>query len=151
MSNESDPDEEALRWAGDEERGGVAPRRGGPRAAPAALVESGEAELAAERRSPRSAARTAATAVFGVVYLAIVLGWILAVQRTSSGSANLLVEISWQFGEFLAMVSGVLWFGAVHVLTRDRRALEGVGWWALGALVLVPWPLVLVVLAEASS
>lgn len=150
-------DDEALSWAGDEERGGIAPRRAGPASADGAIegrpedeatdaAEAGDASVV-----PRSAARSLATVVFAVVYLAIVLGWVLSVQRTASGSSDLFVELSWQFGEFLAMISGVLFFGAVLSLTRESSTLLRVGWWALGALLLVPWPLVLVILAEASA
>ncbi len=160
------PDDEALSWAGDEDRGGVAPRRARAGAADLArddasasptgeVTADADAESAAlavsEVPTPGSAARTAATAVFAVLYLAIVLGWVLSVQSTSSGSTELFVDVTWQFGEFLALASGMLWFGAVLTLTRTRPTFVRVGWWALGTAILVPWPLVLVVIAEASA
>lgn len=174
-----DPDDDAaLRWAGDEGRGMAAPRRaagtdgrigtdgrtgdagaeGYPGADRAESAETGSAD--AERASAAvgpaasagglSASRTAATVVFAIVYLVIVVGWVLSVQVTGSGSTDLFVEISWQFGEFMAMVAGALWFAVVLVLSRGRRTLVAVGGWALGALVLVPWPFALLVLESAS-
>ena len=79
--------------------------------------------------------------LFGVVYLALTVGWILAVQYTGSGSTALLTEVLWQFGEFTAIVAAPLWFGAALTLTRDGRPVARAGWLALGAGLLVPWPL----------
>lgn len=155
-----DLEDEALRWAGDEDRGAVAPRRGGaggPQVAmPSGAVDPSAAAAATRAEGegaaiPASGTRTAATAFFAVVYLALVLGWVLSVQSTSSGSTELFVDVTWQFGEFLALISGVLWFGAVLTLTRTRATAVRVAWWLLGVAVLVPWPLVLVVIAEAAA
>tara|TARA_R110000868_G_scaffold280573_2_gene540923 strand:- start:63129 stop:63650 length:522 start_codon:yes stop_codon:yes gene_type:complete len=160
-----DLDDEALSWAGDEDRGGVAPRRSGATATDAATDAASDAveadpmggqagdepDAGQTEPTPSSPARTAATVVFATLYLAIVLGWVLSVQSTSSGSTELFVDITWQFGEFMALVAGVLWFGAVLTLTRTRPTLERVGWWALGTAILVPWPLVFVVISEASA
>jgi hypothetical protein len=46
----------------------------------------------------------------------------------------------YQFGEFLAIASPALWFGAVFLLTRGRAPLVTVLWLVIGLVVLVPWP-----------
>lgn len=139
-----DPDElddEALRWAGDEEQGRAAPRLGEP--APAGTVAADDApELAA----PGQAGRRAAAVGFAVPYLVLTIGWIFAVQLADS-PVPLFAAILWQFGEFLAMLAPPLWFAATLTLTRDARPRVRVGWLALGTLVLLPWPLVLRFLA----
>jgi len=154
-SDEDELDAEALSWAGDEERGvappGARARREQRGADPDGLGEP-EADGSApeaDEPPPPSPGRTVATAVFVVVYLLITVGWVMSVQRTASGSTELLVEISWQFGEFLAMASGVLAFGTVFSLTRRSATLVSVGWWLLGALLLVPWPILLLLYGEA--
>ena len=97
-----------------------------------------------------SPAQTVLTLFFGVVYLALTVGWILGVQYTGSGSTDLATEVLWQFGEFTAIVAAPLWFGATLTLTRGGRVITRAGWLALGAGLLVPWPL-LPLLAAASA
>lgn len=129
-------DDEALSWAGDEERGRSAPRL--PEPEPAVVGAEVEPELA-----PGARGRSVATAAFAVPYLALTVGWIFAVQLLTSGSASLFGEVLWQFGEFLAMLAAPLWFAATLSLTKAHRPLVRVGWLALGLGVLLPWPLVL--------
>ena len=139
----ADGDDEALSWVGDEEQGRAAPRlRDLAAEAGLPIAEADEPEEA-----PGSGGRRAATVVFALPYLALTVGWILAVQQLSSGADSLVSEILWQFGEFLAMLSAPLWFAATLTLTRQRRPLVRVGWLALGLGVLLPWPLILQFLA----
>ncbi len=153
MVRDSDPDldiaqpeddDEALSWAGDDLRGGIDPltrnRVNGP--------ADGEAITDAEVASPgpASIARTAATGLFAVLFLGVVVGWILSAQITGSSASDAFSQVAWQFGEFVAIVSGALWFLAVLTLTPESRTLVRVGWFALGVGVLVPWPILLVVL-----
>jgi hypothetical protein len=138
--DESDPefpgddDEEALRWAGDEERGRDAPNL----RPPDPLDAIDELPVA-----PGSRGRLAATVAFVVPYLAYAVAWIFAVQNLNSGSTELWAEVLWQFGEFLTILVAPLWLAATISLTRDSRPRVRVGWLALGLGVLVPWPFVL--------
>lgn len=136
LAEEAD-DDEALRWAGDEERGRDAPNLRGSE--PSAEVLADDEEPTA----PGSRGRTAATVGFALPYLAYAVGWIFAVQNLSSGSTSLPSEVLWQFGEFLTILAVPLWFAAVLTLTRDHRPLMRVGWLALGLGVLMPWPFAL--------
>lgn len=107
------------------------------------------AAVGIERPGLQSGSARLVTILFGVVYLALTVGWILAVQYTGSGSTSLLTEVLWQFGEFTAIVAAPLWFGATLTSTRGGRLVTRAGWLALGAGLLVPWPL-LPLLAVAS-
>lgn len=102
---------------------------------------------AASAPDRRRAAIAAATGVLGGVYLVYSVGWILAVGTLPLQGATLLIEVMYQFGEFLAIIACALWFGTVMALTRGGRPAVRLGWLALGALVLVPWPLLLAVLS----
>jgi hypothetical protein len=104
------------------------------------------APAAAAEEAPGSAGRRIATVAFAVPYLAITVGWILAVQL-DAGPVDLWPSILWQFGEFLTMLAAPLWFAATLTLTRDARPLMRVGWLALGLGLLLPWPLLLRFLA----
>jgi hypothetical protein len=137
----SDDDDEALRWAGDDLRGGVDPLTRN-RVVSAVPSTNGEDATPA---APGNLARTAATVLFAVLYLGIVVGWILSVQITGSTAADLFSQVAWQFGEFVAIIAGALWYLAVLTLTPDSRTAVRVGWFALGVGVLLPWPILLVV------
>lgn len=95
----------------------------------------------------RSPAVLAATGVFGGVYLMYVIGWLIGVAQLPLSGRDLLQEITYQFAEFLAIVSPIFWFVTTLVLTRDGSAVHRFGWLALGTLVLVPWPFLLGVIA----
>lgn len=134
-----DEDDDALQWAGDDVTGRDAPRLGGD----ATQLETVDDEP--EERTPRSAGDVGLavlTVLFGAAYLAVTLGWILSVQQLGYPALDLPGEVMWQFGEFLALVAGVLWFAAVLALTPADTRLRGVkraGWLALGLAVLLPW------------
>jgi hypothetical protein len=136
----SDPhdDEEAFHWAGDEVGG-----REGPRL-PSQTVDAAAdspADDASGGPGPRSRPLwTLVTLLFGLVYLAVTIGWILGTQYTTAGSAQLLPQVLWQFGEFTAIIAAPLWFGTTLLLTRDGRLPVRVGWLALGLGLLLPWP-----------
>jgi hypothetical protein len=140
-----DSDDDALSWAGDELRGGVDPltRNRVADAAAASLDDGTDAAPA----TPTNLARAAATVLFAVVYLGVVVGWILSVQITGSPASDLFSQVAWQFGEFVAIVAGALWYLAVLTLTPDSRTAVRVGWFALGVLILLPWPILLVVIS----
>jgi len=145
VASEGDDDDEALRWAGDELRGGVDPltRNRVSEAAAASIDDTMDAAPAA----PTNLARTTATVGFAVLYLATVVGWILSVQITGSAATDLFSQVAWQFGEFVAIISGALWYLTVLTLTPDSRTAIRVGWFALGVGVLLPWPILLVLVS----
>lgn len=142
----ADPDDDALSWAGDELRGGIDPLdRNRVRTSP--LDDASVDETDAAPATPTSLARSAATALFAVLYLGIVVGWILSAQLSNGASSDLFSQIAAQFGEFVAIISGALWFLAVLTLTPESRLRVRLGWFALGVGVLVPWPILLQVVA----
>ena len=87
-------------------------------------------------------ARLLGTGVFGGLFLAYTVGWILSVQAIGSGTTDLFSEIMWQFGEFLAIIAAALWFASTTYLTRETRTAVRFGWLALGLLLLFPWPII---------
>ena len=141
-ADQPDDDDEALRWAGDEVRGGVDPltRNRVADVSPSSVDDGMDAAAAA----PTNLGRTAATVVFAVLYLAIVVGWILSVQITGSTQTDVFSQVAWQFGEFVAIIAGALWYLAVLTVAPDMRTSVRLGWFALGVGVLLPWPILLV-------
>jgi hypothetical protein len=96
--------------------------------------------------SRRSLAMTLVTAVGALVYLAYSIAWIIGAGSLPLSGPTLVLEVLYQFAEFLAISASALWFVTAVMLTAGRPGRRA-GWLALGALVLLPWPLVLGVLA----
>ncbi len=144
---DDEDDSAALSWSGDDARGQVtAKSRAAAAAASAdAAVAAGDAAapVPAETVAPRSPAKAVTVGIFGGLYLAYTIGWILSVLRIPSNSSDLFSEAMWQFGEFFAAIAAALWFGATIYLTRESRFLVRLGWLLLGLLVLIPWPVFL--------
>ena len=139
-------DDDALSWAGDDLRGGIDPLTRN-RVASQPEVPFSDGENADLRSAPTNLASAAATVLFAVLYLAIVVGWILSVQITGSTATDLFSEVAWQFGEFVAIIAGALWYLAVLTLTPDARTAVRMGWFALGVAILLPWPILLVLIS----
>jgi hypothetical protein len=95
----------------------------------------------------KSLASTVLTAFFGLVYVAYSLGWIIGINLVPLNGPTLVIEVMYQFSEFLTILASAMWFATVLSLTRKSRAVHRFGWLALGTLVLIPWPIVLGVLA----
>ena len=133
----SDPSLAALEPEADDERDENGTATGGASGGTDAATDL---ERASAIRSPLA---TLLTALFAVVYLAYTVGWIIGIGLVPLSGPTLVIEILYQFSEFLAIVASALWFAAVVALTREGRAVHRFGWLALGTLVLLPWPFVL--------
>jgi hypothetical protein len=136
-----DDDAEALSWAGDDLRGNIDPLT--RNRVNASAEATGDFDVDAAPATPTNLARSAATVLFAIVFLGVVVGWILSAQLTSSSATDVFSQVAWQFGEFVAIISGALWYLAVLTVNPDSRTLVRVGWWVLGVGVLVPWPILL--------
>ena len=144
-SEQEPDDDDALNWAGDDVRGGVAPMTRNRVLTVDDDAVAHDADL--DDGAPASIGRSAANVLFAVLFLAVVVGWILSAQITGSTATDLFSQVAWQFGEFVAIISGALWFLAVLTLTTESSTPVRVGWFALGVGVLVPWPVLVAVLA----
>ena len=128
-------DDEALSWAGDRDSTHV-----DAEPAPDIVV----VELPPEDAAPRTSSLL--LVVYGVlagVYLLYTFGWITSVVRTTLPVYDLLSGIMYQFGQFLAIASPVLWFAAAVLLTRDRKPVVRLLWVVIGLVVVAPWPFLL--------
>ena len=90
------------------------------------------------------------TGFFGVVYLALTVGWILAVQyHRIRRHRRSWARCSGSSASSRRSSPRPLWFGATLTLTRGGRLVTRAGWLALGAGLLVPWPLLPLLAAVA--
>lgn len=164
MARPSVPDDDAaLRWddvddpsyidpgAADAEPGAAADEPDGVEAGGEVSASDGSAVMDAQD-APATPDQPAPglrllTAVFAVVFVLWSVGWIISVGLVPITGPTLVIEVLYQFSEFLAIVASALWFAAVVALTPQHRLAPRLGWLALGTLVLLPWPLVLGVAA----
>ncbi len=130
----SDDDEEALTWAGDEERGQEHPRL-------ARTPTVGPDESTAAEPSATSSILLVAYGLLAGAYAIFTAGWVTSVLRSSTTLSNLPAEILYQLGEFLAIALPALWFTAV--LWIERRPPRRLLWLLIGIPLVVPWPWVL--------
>lgn len=130
----ADPDEDAaaLAWAGDE----------ADRPTKVTRVTLPRPQDAAERPAT-PAMLLVSYGVLAGIFLVYVIGWIVVVVNSGYTAPDVLGEIMWQFGEFLAIASPALWFVTVLVLTRDRKPLVRLLLLLVGLLVVIPWPFLL--------
>jgi hypothetical protein len=123
-----DPDDEALRWAGEEDAREVR-------------------EVGAEQGKPQVSSLVLIS--YGVIagaYLIYTLGWVIGIQRfvaTHQASTDPLTAIMAGVFEFLAIASPIIWFGAVLALTRGAKPIIRLLWLLLGLIAVIPWPFVL--------
>lgn len=97
--------------------------------------------LARSQHPAAKAATSAVTALGALVFAAYSFAWVIGVGSLPLSGPTLLIEVLYQFAEFLAIIASALWFGATVALTRGRLGVR-TGWLALGTLVLLPWPFV---------
>lgn len=149
-------EEDALSWEGDEQFGRARDSRVRAAADEAEPGLGDDADTGAEEAlsdgfsvdppgTPASTAgRSAATVGFGVVYLALTIGWVFSVQLSAvPAGTSLGVALLGGFSNFLSLVAAPVWFAGVMQLTADAALRYRLGWLALGAGLLLPWPVLL--------
>ena len=131
-------DDEALSW--DEVSDPT--HTASPAAKPESVVEP--VETPAEAKPATSSAVLVTYGILGGAYLIYTVGWVISVFNDNRVAyADLLSEVMYQFGEFLALASPALWFVAVLTLTRGRKPIVRLLGLLLGLAVVIPWPFVL--------
>jgi len=154
-TSHGDEDEQALRWDGETDVSHVAgpaavPVAKTPRVRDAAGPASADAPAAdapaAETPAPRTEISAFLLVTYGILagmYGLYVIGWIVAINRTSIVLSDALAQLMFTVGQGLAIGAAPLWFAAVFVLTRKNRAIIRLLWLLLGLLLVAPWPAIL--------
>ena len=133
----TDPDDDALSWD-DDIRDPSYARDG---ADDAAGADTGASSDASAPVDTGASAQLVAYGAFAGVYLLLAVGWIIAAGRDTYTIGNLVLEVMYQLGQFLAIAAPVLWFALALLLTarRGRRFVALL----VGVVVLAPWPFLL--------
>ena len=142
-------DDDAFVWEGDEERGLEAPVQRRARLAPEGADASAADDADADELEP-TGTTGGVLVVYGIlagVTLISMLTWISVIGASTVSFTDLLGELMYQFGEFLAIAGPALWFVAVIVLGRDLAPGRRIRWHLVGLVVTAPWPILLGALA----
>lgn len=116
--------------------------------------EAGRAEESADvddapgtgrvEREPLGNATLIALGILGGVYLLFAIGWAIGGLRLQGRAAYLVTDIMFQGSFWLAVLSPLLWFATVFLLTAGSRAWVRIVWLVAGAALLLPWPFVMI-------
>jgi hypothetical protein len=153
-----DPDDEALRWDGDDDPtlapgwkrvGGPAERppeaegddRGPDAAASDRPVEKTDDE--ADAAAQPGSAELVLLGVFAGVYLLYSIGWILTATGFGAvGADDPVSSFMFTVGLWLAVLAPTLWYVIAFASTKGRPRARLI-WMLLGVIVLVPLPFVM--------
>ncbi|MEN2740662.1 DNA polymerase III subunit gamma/tau [Microbacterium sp. X-17] len=158
-------DDDALSWEGDDDRTYVSRRK--PDARPAATPPAAEAAKAEPKPEPAVAAAggdahwalgetpeeqhppvgNVALVAFGVlggVYALLTIGWIVGALRLQGYALFFIAPVAYQVSMWLAVLAPAAWFTAVALLTRSARIWVRFLLLVAGALLLLPWPFIMV-------
>lgn len=144
----STPEEDALSWAGDNDRlttgSPVSPRTD---ARGASVVGPGKKSRktsalpdGSPARSGLSSAALIGFGIFGGIYLLFTVAWLITALRNPTEIADVLGNAMFQFGLWLAVASPAIWFGAVLFLAKEKNMATRMLFLLLGAVILIPWP-----------
>ncbi|MCT9820375.1 DNA polymerase III subunit gamma/tau [Microbacterium sp. W1N] len=163
-----DRDDDALSWGGDDDptldtgapapglpAGFTAAGKGSqalgdaPAAAPAPDATAAAADVAAAPDEGDDEAQLSNAALIGVgvlggVYLLYTLGWILGGLRLQGVARFLVADAAFAPFHWFAVAAPALWFVTVFLLTRTSATWVRFAWLIGGALLLVPWPLLMI-------
>ena len=82
--------------------------------------------------------------ILGGVYLLYIVGWIFGGLRLQGQARYLVTDVMFQGSLWLAILAPALWFATTLLLTRRARPWLRIVWLVAGAVLLIPWPFILV-------
>ena len=109
-----------------------------------ALAHDAESDEPAERPALGNAALVG-LGILGGIYLLFTVGWFIGGSRLQEVAPLLLVSPAAYVPAFwLAVLAPAIWFGVTLLLTRSSAAWVRFVWLAAGAVLLVPWPFIMI-------
>jgi len=100
-------------------------------------------ELDDGRPAPMSSAVLVCLGVLGGLFALYTAGWFVSWLKLAYSPSDALELGAFHVQQVLAILAPPVWFVAVMLLTRRRRAAVRLLWLVIGAILLVPWPWIL--------
>ena len=85
-----------------------------------------------------------ALGVVGGIYALYAVGWLIGGLRLQGRAQYLVLDVMYQGSLWLAVLAPLLWFATTLLLTRRARPWLRFAWLAVGAVLLLPWPFVMI-------
>ena len=161
-----DPDDDALRWEGDDDptlapgwtvvgtparadsaEAAAAARGTEPNGGTAVDHADGDEREVHEDDEPDAAAQPGSAelvllGVLGGVYLLYSVGWLIWAISAAPDLGDPVAQFMYGLGRWLAVLAPALWFGTTLWLASERRRARLI-WLIVGAVILVPVPFLL--------
>ncbi|HWM17778.1 MAG TPA: DNA polymerase III subunit gamma/tau [Microbacterium sp.] len=166
-------DDDALSWGDDDptldvgavpvrpntaatDEGGAQASDAGPTALPKGFTAVGKGSAEVGRvhadgsitmpgeRKPVGNATLIGLGLLGGIYLLYAIGWLIGGLRLQGAREYLVTDVMYQGALWLAVLAPPLWFGTAYVLTMRSRAWMRFAWLIVGAVLLVPWPFIMI-------
>lgn len=153
----TEPDDDALRWAGDTDPTLDAPVPGARPAPAAEAADAEDAELpdgwsrpvvpAAPGSVPAAAPAAGSFELVGIgvlagIYFLYTIGWFISASRVGNPLADPVGGFMFSLGAWLAVAAPLIWFGAAFWLTGGRPRAR-IAWLIAGVVLLAPIPVIL--------
>ncbi|MEV7631042.1 hypothetical protein AB0N64_01400 [Microbacterium sp. NPDC089318] len=140
----SDPEDDALSWEGDDaleaRRPAPSRRHGAPTADPQSAVADAEEEE--EEQQGVGTATLVMLGILGGVYLLYTIGWVIGGVGMQAKAMFMLPAPLYLASVWIAVLAPALWFTATLMLTRGGKDWVRISALVVGAALLVPWPFV---------
>ena len=150
-------DDDALSWDGDDDPtldtgapasvAKPAADTSAPQTADAAAPAPATSETAPpapEERAPMGNAMLITIGVLAGFYAIFTIGWVIGGLRLRDAAHYAVADVAFQGPLWLSVLAPALWFGTVYLLTRGSQPWVRLVWLVVGAVLLVPWPFVMV-------
>ena len=132
-------DDEALTWGGTAD-----PSHDAGPATKKPKVDAASATPAPVAKAGPSSILLISYGILVGAYLLYTIGWLLTTLNDNRKPfPDVVTEVMYQVGEYLAIASPAIWFLTVLALTRGRKPIVRLLWLVLGVFLLIPWPFVL--------
>lgn len=95
-------------------------------------------------RAPMGNATLITLGILGGIYLLFAIGWIVGGLRLQGRAEYLVTDVMYQGSFWLAVLSPLLWFGTVFLLTVGSKPWVRFAWLVAGVALLLPWPFVMI-------
>lgn len=136
----SDVNDDALSWAGDEDRLSSQDTPGQARAATRPAPSANEAVQTDQATSGMSSFELIVTGVIAGIYLLFSVAWLITALSNPTQIADPLGNVMYVAGLWLAVFAPATWFAAVLFFSRGKSVAMRMSLFALGIIVFIPWP-----------
>jgi hypothetical protein len=155
-------DEDALSWDGDDDptldlgssavpgadtsagREAVATAAGAQDEASVRVEQPAGEAPDAHDRTPMGNGTLIALGVMAGMYALFAIGWLIGGLRLQGRAQYLVLDVMYQGSLWLAVLAPLLWFATTLLLTRRSRPWVRFTWLAVGVVLLLPWPFVMI-------